>query len=137
MAGRGLFKKAELEFDVVALLVAGITMLITGTLLFPVSAGLLPYTGVQTLSKRCDLREIRAFQATDDGALEIGACIGVKNIGKPCTGKPYARFDEGEQAFLIMHRLVRHRQTKEAATDRLTLRSKRPVLYSTPQGARS
>ncbi|HQQ11144.1 MAG TPA: hypothetical protein PLH45_06910, partial [Synergistales bacterium] len=43
MAGRGLFKKAELEFDVVALLVAGITMLITGTLLFPVSAGLLPY----------------------------------------------------------------------------------------------
>ena len=40
----------------------------------------------------------------DDGALEIGACLGVKNIGKPCTGKPYARFDEGEQAFLIMHR---------------------------------
>ena len=60
---------------------------------------------------------------------EIGACFGVKNIGKPCTGKPYARFDEGEQANLIMHRLVRHRQTKEAATDRLTLRSK--GLFST------
>lgn len=43
MAGRGPLKKAELEFDVVVLLVAGITMLITGTLLFPVSAGLLPY----------------------------------------------------------------------------------------------
>ena len=53
----------------------------------------------------------------------------MKNIGKPCTGKPYARFDEGEQANLIMHRLVRHRQTKEAATDRLTLRSK--GLFST------
>jgi len=53
----------------------------------------------------------------------------VKNIGKPCTGKPYARFDEGEQANLIMHRLVRHRQTKEADTDRLVLRAK--GLFST------
>ncbi len=26
-----------------------------------------------------------------------GACLVVKNIGKPCTGKPYARFDEGGQ----------------------------------------
>ena len=26
---------------------------------------------------------------------EIGACLGVKHIGKPCTGEPYARFDEG------------------------------------------
>jgi len=30
--------------------------------------------------------------------LEIGACLGVKNIGKPCAGKPHARFDEGGQA---------------------------------------
>jgi len=29
---------------------------------------------------------------------EIGACLGVKNIGKPCAGKPHARFDEGGQA---------------------------------------
>ncbi len=34
---------AEVGFDVVVLLVAGTTMLITGALLFPVSAGLLPY----------------------------------------------------------------------------------------------
>ncbi len=34
---------AEVGFDVVVLLVAGTTMLITGSLLFPVSAGLLPY----------------------------------------------------------------------------------------------
>ena len=26
------------------------------------------------------------------------ACLGVKNIGKPCAGKPHARFDEGGQA---------------------------------------
>ena len=26
------------------------------------------------------------------------ACFGVKNIGKPCAGKPHARFDEGGQA---------------------------------------
>jgi hypothetical protein len=25
----------------------------------------------------------------------------MKNIGKPCTGKPYARFDEGGQEFLL------------------------------------
>ncbi|SDY36709.1 hypothetical protein SAMN05421881_103128, partial [Nitrosomonas halophila] len=30
--------------------------------------------------------------------LEIGACLGMKNIGKPCTGELYARFDEGGQA---------------------------------------
>ena len=26
------------------------------------------------------------------------ACLGVKNIGKPCAGKSHARFDEGGQA---------------------------------------
>jgi hypothetical protein len=29
--------------------------------------------------------------------LALGACLGVKNIGKPCAGKPHARFDEGGQ----------------------------------------
>ncbi len=27
--------------------------------------------------------------------MEEGACLGMKDIGKPCTGKLYARFDEG------------------------------------------
>ncbi len=27
--------------------------------------------------------------------MEKGACLAMKNIGKPCTGKRYARFDEG------------------------------------------
>ena len=27
--------------------------------------------------------------------METGASLTVKNIGKPCTGKSYARFDEG------------------------------------------
>ena len=27
--------------------------------------------------------------------LDTGACLTRKNIGKPCMGKPYARFDEG------------------------------------------
>ena len=26
------------------------------------------------------------------------ACLGVKNIGKPCAEKPHARFDEGRRA---------------------------------------
>lgn len=32
------------------------------------------------------------------GGLALGACLGMKNIGKPCAGKPHARFDEGGQA---------------------------------------
>ena len=27
--------------------------------------------------------------------MDEGACLAVKNIGKPCAGKPQARFDEG------------------------------------------
>jgi len=49
------------------------------------------------------------------------ACFGMKNIGKPCTGKPYARFDEGGQVMMSMVRLLRHRQTKGAETDRSNL----------------
>jgi len=29
--------------------------------------------------------------------LDESACLAVKNIGKPCAGKPHARFDEGGQ----------------------------------------
>ena len=36
----------------------------------------------------------------------------MKDIGKPCTGKPYARFDEGGQVNVAMTKLLRHRQTK-------------------------
>jgi hypothetical protein len=40
-------------------------------------------------------RRPRTVQAAPHGRLEIGACLGVTRIGKPCTGEPYARFDEG------------------------------------------
>ena len=43
MTGCKLLQKAELPLEVVILLIAGMTMLIAGALLFPVSAGLLPY----------------------------------------------------------------------------------------------
>jgi hypothetical protein len=42
----------------------------------------------------------------------------MKNIGKPCTGKPYARFDEGGLVRVSMGWLLRHRRTKVAETDR-------------------
>jgi hypothetical protein len=48
-----------------------------------------------------------------------------------CTGKPYARFDEGGQVNVTMIKLWRHRQTKGAATDRFDLRCGKPVFYST------
>lgn len=38
-----LFEEADLHFDVVILLVAGLALVITGLLLFPVSVGFLPY----------------------------------------------------------------------------------------------
>ena len=39
-----------------------------------------------------------ADQTSYSCGLAISACHGVKNIGKPCAGKPHARFDEGGQA---------------------------------------
>jgi hypothetical protein len=57
------------------------------------------------------------------------ACLGVKNIGKPCAGigvsrafaqqklaKLHARFDEGGQVKQTKDSLLRHRQTKGAET---------------------
>ena len=55
----------------------------------------------------------------------------MKSIGKPCTGKPYARFDEGGLVKLSMKWLLRHRQTKGAETDRPFLQMSNPALYST------
>jgi len=55
----------------------------------------------------------------------------MKNIGKPCTGKPYARFDEGGLVMVSMDWLLRHRQTKEAETDRPVTKDPGacPLLY--------
>jgi len=38
------------------------------------------------------------IQGFDKGRLENSACLGVKNIGKPCALIAHARFDEGGQA---------------------------------------
>ena len=45
----------------------------------------------------------------------------MKNIGKPCAVAPHARFDEEGLVRSTMEWLLRHRQTKEAETDRLIL----------------
>jgi hypothetical protein len=39
--------------------------------------------------------DFRALQNADDSRLDESACLAVKNIGKPCAGKPLARIDEG------------------------------------------
>jgi hypothetical protein len=41
---------------------------------------------------------LEELESSNSSGLEIGACQGVKNIGKPCAGKLHARFDEGGQA---------------------------------------
>ncbi|MDX8400210.1 MAG: hypothetical protein R8K20_08165, partial [Gallionellaceae bacterium] len=44
------------------------------------------------------LYEIWAIQSSDNSGLEISACLGVKNIGKPYALIAHVRFDEGGQA---------------------------------------
>jgi hypothetical protein len=43
------------------------------------------------------IRKIQPVQSADISRLDEGVCLAVKNIGKPCAGKPHARFDEGGQ----------------------------------------
>jgi hypothetical protein len=40
-------------------------------------------------------RKLSRKAKPESGSLDMGACLLRKNIGKPCMGKPYARFDEG------------------------------------------
>ena len=65
------------------------------------------------------------------GYSECYACLTMKNIGKPCAGKPHARFDEGGLANAATEWLFRHRQMKRAETDKPNLKLQRPALYST------
>lgn len=51
--------------------------------------------GVSQVSQQVIVREVRYVQSADHSGLEESACLAVKNIGKPCAGKPQARFDEG------------------------------------------
>ena len=45
--------------------------------------------------------------------------------------KSHARFDEGGMVETVMVRIVRHRRTKGAETDRPNLKPQIPSLYST------
>ena len=51
--------------------------------------------GIYPVYRQRSVRQVRALQSADDSGLDEGACLAVKNIGKPCAGKPHARFDEG------------------------------------------
>ena len=78
-----------------------------------------------------DALRIWSIQSADNCRLEESACLTVKNIGKPCAGKPHARFDEGGLVEAVTEKLFRHRQTKGAETDKLSLTLGRPALYPT------
>ena len=52
-------------------------------------------TGYIRFTEPRSVREVWSLQSADDSGLDEGACLAVKNIGKPCAGKPHARFDEG------------------------------------------
>ena len=79
-------------------------------------------------------KHLRVLQSADNSRLDECACLAVKNIGKPCAGKPHARFDEGGLAKDSMGWLFRHRQTKGAETDMpiSTETGGCPLLYPFP-----
>ena len=51
--------------------------------------------GISPVYRQRSVRQVWTLQSADDSGLDEGACLAVKNIGKPCAGKPHARFDEG------------------------------------------
>jgi hypothetical protein len=57
----------------------------------------------------------------------------VKSIGKPCAGKPHARFDEEGLVKLTMEWLLRHRQTKGAGTDKQLLMAIESQSFTLPR----
>jgi len=61
-------------------------------------ANILACTGLAKIHLSASLEVGLHFIQPNLRELEDGACLGVKNIGKPCAGKPHARFDEGGQA---------------------------------------
>ena len=87
--------------------------------------------GVHQVPQSALVSKIRALQSANNSRLEEGACHAVKNIGKPCAGKPHARFDEGGLVTESMVRLLGHRQTKGTETDKPSLR-KSDLLSTLP-----
>ncbi len=59
-------------------------------------------------------------------------CLEVKSVGKPCAGKPHARFDERGWETELWHRL-RHRQMTKVAGNSYSLMPKAtaPIFDST------
>ena len=62
-----------------------------------------------TLRARCVHRTLTiyelygVFQVPASAGWKKGACFGMKGIGKPCTGKLFARFDEGGLALPALY----------------------------------
>ena len=45
--------------------------------------------GFVRFHRQGSLRQVWSLQSADDSGLDEGACLAVKNIGKPCAGKPH------------------------------------------------
>jgi hypothetical protein len=66
----------------------------------PVMAVLAEMPGVSGLFKinsAPTFKYLWCFNRRNNYVLWYSPCLAVKNIGKPCAGKPHARFDEGRQ----------------------------------------
>ena len=72
----------------------------------------------------------------ESGSLDTGACLLRKNIGKPCMGKPYARFDEGALGYPLSA-VVRSRRARRNVREQLQVNTSAllyPYLYC-PRGS--
>ena len=63
----------------------------------------------------------------ESGSLDTGACLLRKNIGKPCMGKPYARFDEGALGYPLSA-VVRSRRVRRNVREQLQVNTS-ALLY--------
>jgi hypothetical protein len=66
----------------------------------------------------------------ESGPLDTGACLLRKNIGKPCMGKPYARFDEGALGYPLSA-VVRSRRVRRNVREQLQVNTS-ALLYLIP-----
>ena len=48
-------------------------------------------------SKSAGRTSATGYTSFHRSGLALGACLGMKSMGKPCAGKPHARFDEAGQ----------------------------------------
>ena len=90
---------------------------------------------LKTPDKIRNLQRKLYLKAKAEPDKSAAVCLGVKSVGKPCAGKPHARFDERGRETELGHGL-RHRRMAKAAGNGYSPSptATAPVLDSTGRG---